>query len=221
MNYLMLLERNELSKDMEELQGKIDKYLAENGEELARYGDKETLAFNTVLYDEMEKHESRQQFISNLVVIFCVFGTLVAGLGSLAGSLGSFLTGVGLVGVGLILHRLFVFATVPYFSPVMIKDPEKVKEHFLKDPFGAIEYFVTKSDSSSVLYEMDLEGATMLNDAATAMYRFYVVDKNLLSEEGWRNRIINMAYVKTVYWQRLSKQEKMAYLKNLADEMYI
>ena len=107
--------------------------------------------------------------------------------------------------------------TQKHRHPCRVKNPELVHKEFLADPFRAVEFFVTHEGTgeSAVVYLAGVEGASMLNDTVDIM--LHAPDFNPEDAE-YLNFAQKQLYIKTLYWQKLSKEEKIKYLHDFAEE---
>ena len=227
-----------------ELYERVQEYMAQHEEELSGYTDKEKkqIALYTVFYDELDKLPAHfigdcdskncniLYIISAVIIVPSMLGFLV-GIASFGTEPLGFLVGLGGFALLIFIWHLFTSDTTSYFSS-SIRDcegkkfgercdivPEQVKKEFLADPFGAIEHFVTKSDESSVVYNLDLEGATMLNDAVDIIYYMpFFSQKDTMFEKVKTEDIRKMLYTKTMYWRQMSQKEQASYLHRLANK---
>lgn len=108
--------------------------------------------------------------------------------------------------------------TLKHRHPCRVKNPELVHKEFLADPFRAVEFFVTHEGTgeSAVVYLAGAEGAAMLNDTVDIM--LHAPDFNPEDAE-YLNYVQKQSYTKTLYWQKLSKAEKIRYLHDFAEEV--
>lgn len=108
--------------------------------------------------------------------------------------------------------------TLKHRHPCRVKNPELVHKEFLADPFRAVEFFVTHEGTgeSAVVYLAGAEGAAMLNDTVDIM--LHAPDFNPEDTE-YLNYAQKQSYTKTLYWQKLSKAEKIKYLHDFAEEV--
>lgn len=108
--------------------------------------------------------------------------------------------------------------TLKHPHPCRVKNPELVHKEFLADPFRAVEFFVTHEGTgeSAVVYLAGAEGPSMLNDTVDIM--LHAPDFNPEDAE-YLNYAQKQSYIKTLYWQKLSKEEKIKYLHDFAEEV--
>ena len=225
-----------------ELYERVQEYMAQHEEDLSGYTDKEKkqIALYTVFYDEIDKLptnllddcDGKNCYILNIAIGILILPTItgfLVGIGSFGTEPSGFLVGLGGLALILFLGYLFTNDTKSYFTPAIRNCegkkfgercdiiPEQVKKEFLADPFGAIEHFVEETDESSVVYNLDLEGATMLNDAVDIIYNmpfFYEeYDRKVKVKD-----IKKMLYTKTMYWRQMSQKEQASYLHRLANK---
>lgn len=186
-----------------------------------------------------EVHFVLAEVFLSALVLFLLHGLLIGGydlfidivmdIGLAAGGL-TIITGIIL---GIIALVGFSSFTTPYFSPqaggldcgtlkhrhpCRVKNPELVHKEFLADPFKAVEFFVTHEGTGEikVVYLAGVEGASMLNDTVDIMLHMPAFNPE---DAEYLNYVQKQLYVKTLYWQKLSKEEKTKYLHDFAEEV--
>ena len=108
--------------------------------------------------------------------------------------------------------------TLKHRHPCRVKNPELVHKEFLADPFRAVEFFVTHDGTGDIrmIYLAGEEGASMLNDTVDIMLHTPAFNPE---GEQYLTYAQKQLYTKTLYWQKLSKEEKIKYLHDFAEEV--
>ena len=109
--------------------------------------------------------------------------------------------------------------TLKHKRPCRPINPEKAKAEFLNNPFKAVELFAANDGrESAVLYLADEEGANMLRNTVNILSYAPIYD---VEDPVSQKYIQKMAYVNTMHWKKLSKQDKIKYLFELSMQVLV
>ena len=238
-------EQKQLEAMKKDFDAKTDKFMAEHAYELKDFPKEKqrVLAGSSVLFSRLSRDERVELsfYLTLGGAEIMLFGMLLAGVLAhfdkidpdilLKAFAGVEITGAIAMLIGTVAIFLFTGSTdyYPYYSDKAyvptehgrtLGNNEQIKKEFLADPLGALGLLgkVTGPHQTNVqaVYYTDIEGATMFSDAADILY--YAPRYNM-QDARYQAYFKKTLYMQTLYWQQLSKEEKMKYLHEFATEL--